>query len=189
MLRMLVCIALMASCVGVPESPQPLMTGRATGFAELRDQFKMLGAGSAEWLNDGVVVDDGPGALAIALTTRDYRVRLEAMAEEGSNSGVFVRSAGGVVYPSGVEVQIDPADPKNPTGSIYNRKTSEAPVPAFGEWFSLEIEARGNSVTSVVNGVHAASIDDAPPDGPIFALQAHHPGSRVHFRGLALEPL
>jgi hypothetical protein len=40
-----------------------------------------------------------------------------------------------------------------------------------------------------VNGAKGAHVDDAPPDGPLFALQAHYPGSVVHFKNLSIEKL
>jgi hypothetical protein len=177
-----------ASCVSIPEQVQSLPRGRATSmFEELRDRFEMSGSGSVEWTGDGVTLRGGPGALVMAIAERDYRVRVEVMVEEGGNSGVFVRSKGGIWFPDGVEVQIDPADPKNPTGSIYGRVRSAAPVPPYGEWFTLEVLAAGDRVESWVNGIAGARVEGAPPSGPLFALQAHYPGSVVHFRALTIE--
>ena len=181
------CVALVlacAGCVGIPADTRSL----AAGFA--REDFTLYGACRSSWSDDGVLtLKDGPGALVIALAEPDYRVHVEADVEPGGNSGVFVRSKGGIWFPDGVEVQIDPADPVNPTGSLYGRARSRAPIPPAGTWFTIDIDARGSRVAAAIDGVPSASIDDAPADGPLFGLQAHYPGSVVRFRGLVIEPV
>jgi hypothetical protein len=181
--------AFLAGCATVPEARVSLASTPVT-LTELRERAVMMGAGGEpRYTRDTVTLVGGPGALVIALEESDYRVNVDVMVEEGGNSGVFVRSANGIWFPDGVEVQIDARDPKNFTGSIYNRAQTAAAVPQPGVWFHVEIEARGSRIESYVDGVLAASVDDAPPSGPLFALQAHHPGSVVHFKALVVERL
>lgn len=180
---------LASSCRTLPTRAYSLPEQGAS-FVELREHFFLTGlGGSVAWTRDGVTISGGPGALALVLEHTDYRVNVDVMVEEGGNSGVFVRSAAGALFPDGVEVQIDPHDPKNFTGSIYNRAKTRAPVPPPGTWFHLEIVVRGARVESYVDGKLAAAIDDAKPYGPLFALQAHHPGSVAHFKALVIERL
>ena len=168
-----------------------LRNERTDIFAAHGDAFTMQGAGSFDFDGDTLIVRDGPGCVVLVLDAAhtNYRATVDASVNEGGNSGVFVRAGEGTFYPTGVEVQIDPADPKNPTGSIYDVDTSDAPVPPANQSFVLEIVANGDRVESFVDGVFAARVENAPPSGPIFALQAHHPGSVATFTGLSIEPL
>ncbi len=150
----------------------------------------MEGGGcEARWEDDGVTLVGGPGAIVVALAGADYRVHVEANVEDGGNSGVFLRAKAGIFFPDGVEVQIDPSDPRNPTGSLYGRARGKAPIPPFGAWFTIDAVARGSHVGAAIDGVPSASVDDAPADGPLFGLQAHYPGSVVHFRKLRIDAL
>lgn len=172
------------ACVGVP--PSQRLTRPAT-FSELR--WTMTGAGTVKREDDVVTLEGGPGALVVALEHADYRVRVDVWVEPGGNSGIFVRGKDGIWFPDGVEIQINPADTNNPTGSVYGRVKSHAPAPRFGEWFTVEIVVSGERVESRVNGIVAAVVEDAPADGPLFALQLHYPGSVVRYRNLVIEPL
>jgi hypothetical protein len=182
-----VCCALV-SCVVVPDERVP-SGGAPLTFRDLRPWFRVEGGGcEVAWAGDDeVTLTGGPGAIVVALADDAYRVHVEANVERGGNSGVFLRAKGGVWFPDGAEVQIDPADPHNPTGSLYGKARSAAPIPPADTWFTIDAAVRGAHVEAEINGVPAFAVDDEPARGPLFGLQAHYPGSVVHFRGLRIE--
>jgi hypothetical protein len=183
--RALLIALLSSSCVAIPQNRVSL--DRSLHFADLRSLWSIEGAGcDVHYTDDGVTLVGGPGAIVVALDDADYRVHVEANLEKGGNSGVFLRGGPGFFFPKGVEIQIDPADPKNPTGSIYGRVRSRAPIPPPGTWFAIDATVTGDHVDARIDGVPSASADVAP-DGPLFGLQAHYPGSVVHFRHLEIE--
>lgn len=185
-------LAFVGGCAGGPEtlSALALSSQPATTLAELRDRFVHVGlGGEMTWRGDGVTISGGPGAFVVPLDHPDYRIHVDVRADDGANSGVFVRARSGLVFPTGVEVQIDARDPKNPTGSIYDRARAATAPPPAGTWFHLEVVARGDRVESLVDGAFAAAVEDVKPDGRLFALQAHHPGSVVRFENLTIERL
>lgn len=175
-----------SSCVGIPQNRVKL--DRALHFADLAWSVEGAGCDVRDDV-EGVTLVGGPGAIVVALDAADYRVHVEVNLEKGGNSGVFLRGGPGFFFPKGVEIQIDPADPKNPTGSIYGRVRSRAPIPPPDTWFTIDAVAEGSHVDARIDGIPSAASDDVPADGPLFGLQAHYPGSVVHFRHLEIESL
>lgn len=186
----------------------------AEGFRPLpvdaRDGWRMTGSGEFRVVAPGVVESDGgPGILwyaaeefGDALLVVDWR-----LASPDDNSGVFVRMpplAGDDLTPAterGWEVQIDDrgvdhergvtGSALHRTGAIYGRAPGDFPVSRPpGCWNRFEIETRGASIVVRQNGVVVSALTDerAPRRGHL-GLQAHHPGSRVRFRGFQVRLL
>jgi hypothetical protein len=109
---------------GEPELlPQEL---RERGWIQLFDGETLFGwqpTGSAEWrIENGTVRTDGekPGFLMTTGEFADYELSLEFLAEEETNSGVFLRTPLEPTDPARdcYEVNIAPPDNPFPTGSL-----------------------------------------------------------------------
>jgi hypothetical protein len=150
----------------------------------------------------------------------DFVLELEFKVHPKLNSGVQVRSEcfdeprqvgkGGKTkrIPAGrvhgYQVEIDPSD-RAWTAGIYDEgrrgwlndlKNNEAARQAFkpGEWNSLKVECRGDSIKTWLNGVPAADLkDDLTPRG-FIALQVHGVGAEtepreVRWRNIRIQEL
>lgn len=111
---------------------------------------------------------------------------------EGSNSGMYFRTAFGPRFPKGYEAQVNAThgDPVK-TGSLYNfKKNLESPTKP-GEWGTQHIIAEGNHIIIKVND---KVIVDVVEDKNTFtkgylALQQHDPKSTVYYRNLMFRRL
>ena len=182
------------------------------GFESLFDGASLAGwkanenAGSWQ-VADGAIVCHGPrshlfyvgGDAAKPAEFRDFHLKAEVMTKPGATSGVFIHTA---FQPSGwpaqgYEVQVNntQADPVR-TGSLYNVVKVFEPPAKDGTWFTLEALVKGKSVTVRVDG--RVLYEFVEPDGVTgtrklsagtFALQAHDPGSEVHYRNIRVKRL
>jgi len=169
----------------------------------------------------GTTVPNTPNSFLC--TTRDYGdfiLELEFKVQKGLNSGVQIRSQSfdeprtfdlngkkreipaGRVH--GYQVEIDPSD-RAYTGGIYDEgrrgwlhdlKDNEPARKAFkqGEWNTLRIECRGNSIKTWLNGVPAADLKDSMTPSGFISLQVHGVGDRqepleVRWRNIRIKEL
>jgi len=186
----------------VPLSLDALDAWRPAGAAT----FRGVGPGSVE-------TGGGPGMLwyprmELADFTLVVDWRLTAIED---NSGVLVRipplspdareADWRAAIADGYEVQIDDRgvdhergvldSDRHRTGAIYGRapalRRASRPV---GAWNTFEIELRGVLIGVRLNGEAVCMLEDgtARRQRGHVGLQAHHPGSRVHFRNLQVRP-
>jgi len=111
---------------------------------------------------------------------------------EGSNSGMYFRTAFGPGFPKGYEAQVN-ATHRDPvkTGSLYNfHKNLESPTKP-GEWGVQHIIADGNHIIIKVND---KVITDFVDEKNTFmkgyiALQQHDPKSTVFYKNLMFREI
>lgn len=111
---------------------------------------------------------------------------------DGSNSGMYFRTAMGPGFPKGYESQVN-ATHRDPvkTGSLYNfHKNLESPTKP-GEWGNQHIIADGNHIIIKVN---EKVITDYVDEKNTFtkgylALQQHDPNSTVYYKNLMFRKL
>jgi len=142
----------------------------------------------------------------------NFELRLDVMTEPNSNGGVYIltefQESG---WPArGFEVQVNntfAADPVK-TGSLYHVVDVNTPPAGDHEWFTMTIVVRDMTITASVDGTETVRWTQ-PPDwqgnpranGTIefpgrrigtpgtIALQAHDPGSIVHYRNIRIRLL
>lgn len=136
----------------------------------------------------------------------DFEAELQVKTTPGSNSGFYFHTAFQEEgWPAkGYECQINAThkDPKK-TGSLYGIVNVMDVAPhADNEWFTYHIIVKGKTITIQVNGVTTVTYTE-PADGSLpdpksagrklssgtFAIQAHDPGSEVHFKSIRVKPL
>ena len=178
----------------------------ADGFVSIFDGKSLDGWKTNENANswsvkDGAIVAKGDRAhLFRTEELTDFVFEGEIKTEPNSNAGIFIHTkfqdAG---WPAqGYEIQVNNSFRGDPvrTGSLYNTvKLFDSPV-EDGEWYTQRIEVRGNKVIVSIDGEVLYEFDEPPGvTGPrklgkgVIALQAHDPGSVVHFRNLRVKDL
>jgi hypothetical protein len=195
-------------------APAPPVPGqpREQGFVPLfngKDStgWKVYPSGTGTWrVEDGVLVGSGPASHLF--TERDdytnFHFRVEAMINDGGNSGQYVRAQFGPGFPKGYEAQINCShrDPVK-TGSLSpafdpklgvkarQRILVLKPLHPTNAWFTQEVIATGNHLIIKVNG--RTTVDFADQKNTYrqghFALQQHDPGTVVKFRKIEVKEL
>ena len=143
----------------------------------------------------------------------DFKLRLEYRwwrQTPRPNSGVFLRLASdtGAFIPRCYENQLDPKgvcsvfalggsvlegvaprNPYNPANALSGIAAVPAKVPSaekpFGEWNTLEIEAKGDEFVSRLNGIEMNRVKGVKTATGAIALQAE--GGAVEFRNISID--
>lgn len=144
--------------------------------------------GVGKWsVKEGVVrVRLGHGYLATRCKEfEDFILTLRAKVSSEGNSGVFFRAQPPGMnfrpWPLGYEAQIDNHDPKNPTGSLYDRVPAPLGLARDGEWFDMKVSARDSNIQVAINDAVVVNTTDTDYSKGFIALQAHHPWCTVEF--------
>ena len=203
-------LCLVASCI--------LVTGGAAraeepGFEPLFDGKSLAGWKANEntdsWkVVDGEIVCHGPRShlfyvgsdTAASPAFKNFHFKAEGLTKPKANSGIYFHTKyqndGWPAQGHEAQVNNTSGDPVR-TGSLYNDvKNLEAPA-KDDEWFTEEVIVEGDRITIKVNGKtiveHAektAEIKDGRKlSSGTFALQAHDPGSEVHYRNIRVKRL
>lgn len=159
--------------------------------------WKVYPSGTGNWkVENGVIV--GSGRASHLFSERgdyeNFRYRIEAMINDGGNSGQYFRTRFGPGFPKGYEAQINSThrDPIK-TGSLYGfpNATVRDILVKPGEWFTQEVIAVGNRIIIKVNG--KTTVDIVDPKWRYrkghFAIQQHDPGSVVRIRKIEVKEL
>lgn len=182
------------------------------GFSPLFDGASLSGWRPSEnpesWrVADGMIICHGPrshlfyvGADPAAPESfKDFHFRTEVRTKPGANSGIFFHSrfidGGWPAYGYEVQVNNSQGDPVR-TGSLYYTVKIFTPPARDEEWFTMDIVVKGRAVTVSVDG--RVLYEFVEPEGVtgtrrlsegLLALQAHDPGSEVHYRNLRIKRL
>jgi hypothetical protein len=154
------------------------------------------------------LIGDGPAASHLYTMRSDFKdfdLRVEARINARGNSGVIFRSKFGPSspakkpwFPQGYEAQIESSgQATKKTGSIFaitngpnngsaDVSVRESPVPA-GQWFTLEISARGSQFVIRVDGVETAVSSDTEFKRGHIVLQQHDAMTVVEFRKIEIK--
>ena len=203
------------------QAQSPVATGPSADWRPLFDGRSLEG-----WEHVGpgkFVVEDGllrtEGGMGLLWYAREklgnsvIRVVYKT-ANNHSNSGVYIRIADRPADPwfavhHGFEVQImDRGSEGRSTGSIYTFAKAAAEPFKPGEWNTLEVTMRGNTIITTINGTKVAEFDSSslkpestdktgegdPARGPrpdlgYIGLQNHDEKSTVYFKEVSVRPL
>ena len=175
----------------IPLSSQDLNDG----WIRLFDGGSLFGwhaESDANWaIEDGAItVSEGTqGLLRTTSEFTDFKLRLEFKADQATNSGIFLRTAGQPTDPTKdcYEFNIAPADNPFPTGSLVGRSKIEN-APTSGEWQTAEITVLGNQIKALVDGNLVLDyIDENPIPRGFIGLQLN--SGAVAFRNIIMQPL
>jgi hypothetical protein len=191
-----------------PRSDKPSEPGFASLFnGKDLTGWKVYPSGTGAWkVEDGLLV--GSGAASHLFSERgdytNFHFRVEAMINDGGNSGQYFRAQFGPGLPRGYEAQINSThrDPIK-TGSLYptfnpklaakakERIIIRKPLHRPNEWFTQEVIATGNHIVIKVNGQTTVDVVDRENTYTRghFALQQHGPETVVKFRRVEVKEL
>jgi len=182
------------------------------GFTSLFDGATLAGWQANEnpgsWsVQDGAIVCRGPRSHlfyvgpdpAAPARFQNFHLKAEVLTRPVANSGIFIHTA---FQPDGwpargYEVQVNNSqqDPVR-TGSLYNVVKCYTPPAKDDRWFTMEVVVNGKAVGVKVDD--SVLYEYVEPEGVTgtrrlsegtFALQAHDPGSEVHYRNLRVKRL
>ena len=143
-------------------------------------------------LGGGMVeATSGAGFLVTKETYADFEIRVEFWADEGANSGVYMRcqDANKITDMTCYEANIfdKRPDQSGRTGAIVHVAKPLAVVDAGGRWNTYEITMRGPQLTVRLNGTLTAQAEDQKlTSGPV-ALQ--YMAGTVRFRRVEIRRL
>ncbi|MDZ7637605.1 MAG: DUF1080 domain-containing protein [Bryobacterales bacterium] len=184
--------ALFATAAAVPA----LLRASTRELFNNRDFTGWKQYGSGNWtVEEGAFVcrshptEGGPGYLFTTEEFTDFTFDLEFWVSRGGNSGIFIRQPlrefgrRGDARPAhskgdGVEIQMDYNDPKNLTGSVYNRKQSTKLVGGEDRWNRYRIACTGPRVQVFVDGEQVNDYGELPSPKGAIGLQMH--GAKPH---------
>lgn len=199
-----VAVCLLVSAVAVADEP---------GFEQFFNGKTLAGwkvnENAASWrVADGAIVCHGPRShlfyvgpdAAAPADFTNFHFKAEVMTKPNSNAGIFIHTAFQAEgWPAqGYEVQVNNSYEKDPvrTGSLYNVVKHFTPPAKDDTWYTQEVVVQGKRVVVIVDG--RVLFEFVEPEGVTgtrklshgtFALQAHDPGSEVHFRNIRVKRL
>ena len=156
---------------------------------------------------DGAIVCKGPrshlfyiGAdAAKPAEFKNFHFKAEVKTRPRANSGLFIHTRpqpdGWPAHGYEVQVNNSQGDPVR-TGSLYNVVKNFTAPAEDDTWFTLEVMVVGKAVTVRVDG--RVLYEFVEPEGVTgtrklsagtFAIQAHDPGSEVHYRNIRVKRL
>ncbi len=125
----------------------------------------------------------------------DFRLELQVCVMQGTNSGVFIRSAAenNPAF-TGYEMQIYDAPGREPTtrgpGSLYDLVApTKNMIRQAGQWNTITIIAKGAKITIEMNGERIVDTEQTRSMKGHIGVQAHDKNSVAKFRNIRVEEL
>ncbi|MEW4564102.1 DUF1080 domain-containing protein [Bremerella sp. JC770] len=129
------------------------------------------------------------GLLCTTTQFADYILRVDFMAEENTNSGIFLRTSPKPKSPTYDCYELNIAPPSNsfPTGSFVGREKVTPDCPT-GKWHTFEVRVQGPILEVKLDGEVVATLEDDDYLGKGF-IGLQHNGGKIQFRNISLKPL
>lgn len=169
------------------------------GWIQLFDGQSLFGwkqVGDATWeVREGEIRTNGqkPGFLMTTTEWADFELHVEFLAEENTNSGVFLRSVLEPTDPARdcYELNIAPPDNPFPTGSLVKRQkitVATDRLPSSGTWHTFKVTAWRGWISAELDGNRVADFaDPAPVRIGHIGLQSN--SGPVRWRNIRLRPI
>lgn len=140
---------------------------------------------------DGTIqaTDGEIGLLCTTTQFADYILRVDFLAQENTNSGIFLRTSPQPKSPSYDCYELNIAPPSNsyPTGSFVARE-KVTPDCKPGEWHTFEVRVQGPVLEVKLDGEVVSTLEDKDYLGKGFIGLQHNEG-KIQFRNVSLKPL
>ena len=212
MIRALKCLALVCVAgLGVAIAAD----SKEEGFVQLFDGKSMNGwkinEAPESWkIADGAIVANGNRSHLFYVGDEkpfvNFELRVDVKTETEANGGIYFHTkfqeVGWPKYGFEAQVNNSPVGKKDPkkTGSLYAVKDVMELHVKDGEWYTETVIVKGNHVTIKINDKVVTDYTEPADkkagedftrkiDKGTFALQAHDPGSTVHFKNIRVKRL
>lgn len=185
------------------------------GFVQLFDGKTFTGwqinESKDSWkIKDGAIVANGPRSHLFYVGDDkpfvNFELKVDVMTETEANGGIYFHTKfqeqGWPKYGFEAQVNNSPVGKKDPrkTGSLYAVKDVHDLHVKDGEWYTETVIVKGKNVKIMINDnvvTDYTEPDDKKAgddftrkiDQGTFALQAHDPGSTVHFKNIRVKRL
>jgi hypothetical protein len=202
----------MAPAARAVQSPAAVEPGFTSLFNGKDFSGWKLANPAAFTIQDGAIVANGTPGHAYYdgpvgnHSFRNFELKVDVMTKPNANGGIFIMTEFQETgWPSkGFEVQVNNSYARDPirTGSLYQIVNVTTPPAKDDEWFTEHITVQGDMVmvqvgnTHTVHWVQPADWNGGGPNSPdrrirngTIALQAHDPGSTVHYRNIRIRML
>lgn len=200
-LTILIISALIAAAFSFPEA-------NVKGFEKIFNGKNLDGwitHGTEKWYveNKMLVCESGPdkkyGYLSTARDYYNFELELEFRQEANGNSGVFFRSTFEGTKVSGWQVEVAP--PGHDSGGIYESygrgwlvqiPGDQENILKMGKWNKMKIRLKDSRVTTWLNGIQMADLDDEKigRGRGAIALQIHDGGGiKVFWKNIRIREL
>ena len=193
---------LLAAAATLPASDNALAQA-AQGWTSLIDGKSLDNhwnkIGEANWkIEDGAAVaTKGAGYLVSKQPYGDFQLKAEFWADDGTNSGIFIRCADPEKIGSATCYEVNIYDkrpePAYGTGAIVDVAKVEPMPKAAGKWNTYEITAQGPHLVVVLNGVKTVDAQDSKHAKGVIALQeganADKKEGVIKFRKIEIKPM
>ena len=193
----------LAGCAAVADEAgfEPLFDGKSLAGWKVNESPQ-------SWkVADGQIVCHGPRShlfyvgpdAAKPAEFKNFHFKADVMTKPNANSGIFFHTK---FQPDGwpavgyeMQVNNSQGDPVR-TGSIYNVVKNFVPPAKDDTWFTEEVVVKDKQITVIIDG--KTLFEFVEPDGVTgtrklssgtFALQAHDPGSEVHYKNIRVKRL
>lgn len=136
---------------------------------------------------------------------KNFQLKAKVKTEPKANSGIYFHTKFQKEgWPEkGFEAQVNNSGPDpQKTGSLYGVVKVDQTAAKDNEWFDYEITAEGDRIVIKINGEKVVDFTESGDDMPhleefpgrkldrgTFALQAHDPGSIVHYKDIQVRIL
>lgn len=189
-LGFMVLSGVLAACA-VPMATSADAVGEWESMSGSFDGWNQIGDANWRIENGEFVADSGNGHLVTAADYDDFQIRLEFWADEGANSGVFLRASqpDAIADSNAYEANIfdNRGDQTYRTGGIVNFAAPAVSINTPGRWNTYDITAQGTHLVVRLNGSTTVVVeDDTYSNGPI-SLQ--YGAGLVKFRNVEIREL
>lgn len=196
-------VASIAAAVAGCGHMESMMGGGGGGWETLfdgksLDNFDRVGDANWRIENGLAIADKGQGYLLTKKSYKDFTIRAEFYAEPDTNSGIFIRcnNRKDIGAANCYEFNIWDTRPgqEYSTGGIVDTAKVNPPPKAGGKWNTYEVTAKGDHLTSVLNGVKVAEAHNGKHSEGPFALQRFNGNDKtspiaIKWRKVQIKPL
>jgi len=187
--------AALPAATGFAQTPRLAPEEIEEGWISLFDGESLFGwkqVTKTDWkVVDGTIqaTNGEVGLLCTTTQFADYILRVDFLAEENTNSGIFLRTSPKPKSPTYDCYELNIAPPSNsfPTGSFVGREKVTLDCPA-GQWHTFEVRVQGPILEVKLDSEVVAPLEDEDYLGKGF-IGLQHNGGKIQFRNISLKPL
>lgn len=152
------------------------------------DWFSKLGNAKVKFKDAAIVGGDRPGWLVSDKEYKDFELWAYVKTDLGARGGIQIRWKSQEDPGHTIHILNDRREALK-TGSIDGKEPASGITSSDGDWFPMQIIAKGKTVTAIVNGLPVAEYSDANDRPGHIALWIADRRSRILFKDVKIQGL